>query len=70
VLVTMVLPRFVYCNYGGPIPANIFSGLALLGIVVGVAMYYRPAGPIVSCVSKRTMPALMSTENSRKKWAA
>jgi len=70
VLVTLVLPRIIYCVYFGPITAIAFAGLALVGTIVGVAMYYTPPDQIVSCVSKRTTAQLMPTEDTETKKAA
>jgi len=70
VLATIVLPRIIYCSYGGPISANAFIGLAVLGTVIGVAMYYRPTDGTLSCVGKRTTPKLMSTEGTLTRKAA
>lgn len=57
VILTMALPQLIYCAYGGPLFFIAFAVSGLIGLILGLAIYYLCPYRIISCVSKEQLPS-------------
>jgi hypothetical protein len=70
VILTVVLPTITYCAYGGPVPFKAFAVSGLLGVVLGLAIYYRYPFRIQRCVASESVNRTQPRDDADRKKAA
>lgn len=64
------LPQIIFGAYGGSLSLAILAASLLVGVVLGLIMYYRYPYQVLSCVEYGNVPQAPPRESTQKKKAA
>jgi ammonia channel protein AmtB len=70
VIFSVVLPQIIFGAYGGSVSLAILAASLLVGVVLGLIMYYRYRYQVPSCVAYGDVPQAPPREDTQKKKAA